>query len=83
MVVAARTVILTAERILPTEEFARLPELTRVPFFVVTGVVHAPRGAWPTGCYPDYDVDDEAMGRYQEAARNGLDLASHLAEVVP
>jgi glutaconate CoA-transferase, subunit A len=69
MVEAAKTVILTAERILPTEEFAKIPELTRVPFFIVTAVVHAPRGAWPTGCYPDYEVDEEAMQRYQDAAR--------------
>lgn len=79
MVEAARRVILTAERILPTEEFSRIPELTRVPFFVVTAVVLAPRGAWPTGCYPDYDVDAAAVRAYQEAVRDGAGLERHLS----
>ncbi len=72
MVEAAKTVILTAERILPTEAFATLPELTRVPFFIVHAVVHAPRGAWPTGCAPDYDVDEAGIDHYR------ADLAAHL-----
>lgn len=79
MVEAARRVILTAERILPTEEFSRIPELTRVPFFVVTAVVLAARGAWPTGCYPDYDVDEAAVRAYQEAVRDGAGLERHLS----
>src|SRR5262249_26280546 len=42
---AARTVILTAERIVETAELARQPELTAIPGFLVSAVVHAPGGA--------------------------------------
>jgi glutaconate CoA-transferase subunit A len=33
----------------------------------VTGVVHAPRGAWPTSCYPLYPVGGGELLRYIEA----------------
>jgi len=33
----------------------------------VTAVVHAPRGAWPTSCYPLYPVDGYELLRYIDA----------------
>src|SRR5215217_7675233 len=58
---AARGVILTAERIVPSAELARLPELTVVPGLLVRAVVEAPRGAWPGSCAPYYTIDREAV----------------------
>ena len=37
----------------------------------VTAVVHAPRGAWPTSCYPLYPVDGYELLRYIEACNAG------------
>jgi len=68
---AAATVILTAERIVATEDLARQPELTLIPGFLVSAVIHAPGGAWPGSCYPLYDYDAGAVRAY-------LDLASDL-----
>jgi len=66
---AAKRVILTAEKIMPTEHFVAQPELTVVSELFVEAVVHAPMGAWPTAVYPDYDIDEPAMRRYLQLSR--------------
>ena len=76
---AAGGVIIAAERILPTEDFVRRPELTRIPAFLVTAVVHAPRGAWPGSCYPCYDYDAEAVREYLSLAGDPDALRTYLA----
>ncbi len=70
---AAARVILTAERILATEELARLPELTRIPHFLVAAVVHAPEGARPTSCHPYYGIDEAGMRAYLAAAEEAAE----------
>ncbi len=77
---AARRVIVTAERIVPTEALAERPELTVIPELFVEAVVHAPGGAHPTSCYPLYEIDVEATWRYLELARTPEGLATYLAE---
>jgi glutaconate CoA-transferase subunit A len=77
---ASRRIVLTAEEILPTAAFEADPERTLIPHFLVTAVVHVPRGAWPTSCYPAYDVDDPAVRRYLELSRTPEGLARHLEE---
>lgn len=76
---AARGVLLTAERIVPSEVLAEQPELTAIPEIMVRAVVHAPRGAWPGSCYPDYDVDYGAAETYAAEAKDPAALARHLA----
>jgi len=56
---AAKCVIVTAEEIV--DEIDAPLELTGLS---VTAVVHAPRGAWPTSCYPHYHLDGEEILRY-------------------
>jgi glutaconate CoA-transferase subunit A len=75
---ASRRIIVTADEILPSAAFEADPERTLIPHFLVTAVVHAPRGAWPTSCYPAYDVDDGAMRRYIEVSRTPDGLARYL-----
>lgn len=76
---AAKNLIITAERIVPTSEFERQPELTLVPHFLARAVVLAPRGAWPGSCYPNYDIDREAVRAYLAGAGDDAALAEHLA----
>ncbi len=89
---AAARVILTAERILATEELARLPELTRILHFLVAAVVHAPDGARPTSCHPYYGIDETGVRAYLAAAEapealraylDGTDLALRSAISTP
>jgi glutaconate CoA-transferase subunit A len=75
---AAARVILTTERLLPTSELARLPELTRIPHFLVTAVVHAPEGARPTSCHPYYGIDEAGVRAYLTAADRRETLRAYL-----
>src|SRR5437867_7309624 len=68
MAQAAGRVLLTAERIVPTEELARVPELTGISDLTVAAVVEVPGGARPGDCAGCYDVDDAGVRRYLEAA---------------
>jgi glutaconate CoA-transferase, subunit A len=46
----------------------------------VDGVVSAPGGAWPTGCYPDYGADLDAVSRWAaEGAQAGVELLTEPA----
>lgn len=66
LTVVANEVILTAEEVV--EELEGPIDLAGQP---VTAVVHAPRGAWPTSCYPLYPVDGEEILRYIAACNAG------------
>jgi glutaconate CoA-transferase subunit A len=58
----ARRVIVTAEEVV--DELGAPIELGGLS---VTAVVPAPRGAWPTSCYPRYAVDGAEILRYIDA----------------
>jgi len=75
---AAARVILTAERIVATEELTKLPELTRIPHFLVEAVVHAPEGARPTSCHPYYGIDADGVHAYLAAADRPETLRAYL-----
>ena len=62
LALVARTVVITAEEILPKLSHAEIIGS------VVTAVVHAPRGAWPTSCHPSYPLDGLATLQYSEQA---------------
>ena len=79
MAQAADRVILTAERIVPTDELAKIPELTRVSELTVAAVVEAAGGARPGDCAGCYDVDAAEVRRYLEAARTPAGLTAYLA----
>ncbi len=83
MAEAAARVILTAERIIPNEELAAHPEWTKIPGIFVTAVVRAPRGAYPCGCMPDYDVDPAGIDAYLRATGSEGSLRDYLDHVIP
>ncbi len=58
----AKTVIVTAEEIVPLEALTRADLASPV----VTAVAHAPRGAWPTSCHPLYPVAGGEILKYLE-----------------
>jgi glutaconate CoA-transferase subunit A len=62
----ATTTIVTAEEIV--EGFDRQVDITSRDVDVV---VHCPRGAWPTSCYPLYPLDGEEILRYIAACNQG------------
>ena len=64
MVTAAKHVILTAEAIVDGSVFEAQPELTAIAGFMVTSVVHAPRGAHPCSCHGLYEVDRDYLAGF-------------------
>jgi glutaconate CoA-transferase, subunit A len=61
---AAQSVIVTVEKIVPTDEIRRNPELTKIPFFCVDAVVEVPFGAFPFDCYGCYAPLNEHFRQY-------------------
>jgi glutaconate CoA-transferase subunit A len=70
--IADRTII-TAEEIVD-----QLPGPVDLSGMAVTWVAAAPRGAWPTSCYPLYPVDGGEILHYSEVCPDGFD--DYLAE---
>jgi glutaconate CoA-transferase subunit A len=64
---AARFTIVTAEHIVPTSDIeAHGADIIAAH---VEHVVCAPRGAWPSSCYPDYRADLSLLMDYADACR--------------
>ena len=74
---AAKRVLITAEKLVPTGRLREQPELTLVPGFMVEAVAITPNGAWPGSMHPYYDIDYPAVEYYMQDADGVLD--SHLA----
>mgnify|MGYP001052812725 CR=1 FL=1 len=66
LTLVAGRVILTAEEVV-----AQLDGPIDLAGRPVTAVVHAPRGAWPTSCYPLYPLDGEEILAYIAACNAG------------
>lgn len=82
LVKASKRVIVTAERIIDNDAFRAAPERTSIPGYAVDHVIEAPRGAWPTACWPEYPYDGQFYVDYQRAARDPETFAAFFAEHV-
>jgi len=71
MIRASRTVIVSCEEVISSEEVRRCPERTTIPYVYVSAVVPQPWGAHPTSTYRYYDHDPEHLREYQKCAREG------------
>ena len=69
----ADIVILTAEEIVD-----QIDDNIEIFGQMVTDVVYAPGGAWPTSCYPLYPIDGEEILRYIKACNQG-EFATYMA----
>jgi glutaconate CoA-transferase, subunit A len=71
---AAKTVIVTAEEIVPSEAIVRTADHTAIPGFVVDAVVEVPFGSYPHECHGRYEADFEHFDAYTElVTRDGVD----------
>ena len=74
---AAKRVLVTAERLVPTDVLRTQPELTLVPEFMVEAVAIVPRGAWPGSMPGEYEIDYPGVEAYLNDKQGGLE--AHLA----
>lgn len=58
---ASKKVVVTAENIVDSGKFHNYPENVDIPHFLVSAVVHAPRGASPCSCASFYDIEQKAI----------------------
>jgi glutaconate CoA-transferase subunit A len=71
-------VLITAERLVPTDVLRLQPELTLVPGFMVEAVAIVPNGGWPGSMHPLYEIDYPAVERYMKDEPGALE--KHLAQ---
>jgi glutaconate CoA-transferase subunit A len=79
---AARTLIVTVERIIPTEAVMQHPTLTWIPHHWVAAVVEAPYGAHPGSVDGLYCEDERHLRVYAEASRSPEGFQAYLTEYV-
>ena len=81
---AAKTVIVTAEEIVPAEAIVRTADRTVIPGFVVDAVVEVPFGSYPHECHGRYEADFDHFDAYTElVTRDGVDgVQAYLRENV-
>jgi glutaconate CoA-transferase subunit A len=72
---AAKTVIITSEEIVPKMDRADLV----APF--IDAVVHAPQGALPTSCHPLYQIDGKALLAYVEEVTDPTTFEVYLSNL--
>lgn len=78
---AARKVILSTEEIVDGEEIRRHPQQTRIPYYVVDAVVHAPFGGYPGSVPGLYRADVQHLMEFG-AAQLQDKMADYLAKWV-
>jgi glutaconate CoA-transferase, subunit A len=69
LVYLADTVIVTVERIV--DQVEKSDDGMLIPAPGASYIVHSPRGAWPTSCYPDYPLGGQEFMRYVDACNAG------------
>jgi glutaconate CoA-transferase subunit A len=79
---AARHTILSAERIVSSDEIRRYGRHLQIPRIYVDAVVEAPWGAHFTGCAPEYRPDLVHLREYLAAARDPERWAAYVTRYV-
>lgn len=82
MAQAAKQVIVSVDRIVPTETIRRSNHLTKLPSAFVHSVVEAPFGAHPTSSGGLYEADDEHLAEYVRASGGAASFEKYLETYV-
>jgi glutaconate CoA-transferase subunit A len=79
MAYAARTTLVTVERIIETSLLADENSAAGVlPALYVTAIAQARRGAWPLGLWGEYPADDAEIARYARMAKSAEGFAAYM-----
>lgn len=71
---AARRLIVTCERLVPTEEIRRDPTRTAIPYYLVDAVSEVPYGSYPGNMPYEYFSDEDHLRRWLEAEEDPVRL---------
>jgi glutaconate CoA-transferase, subunit A len=67
---ASKTLIISTEEIIPTEQIRSHPDRTIIPYYLVDAVVQAPFGSHPGEMFYLYARDEQQIKEWVEASRN-------------
>jgi len=79
---ASRTLIVSTEEIVDTEEFRRRPDRTIIPYYLVDGVVHAPFGSHPGEMCYLYQRDEDQIREWVKAAETPETTRAYLDKYI-
>ncbi|TAL32337.1 MAG: CoA transferase subunit A [Spirochaetes bacterium] len=79
---ASRKLIITTERLIPTEEIRSDPALTSIPYYLVDAVCEVPYGAYPTGMPGEYYSDEAHLKEWLTAQGDPAAFASFLKRII-
>jgi glutaconate CoA-transferase subunit A len=79
---AAKRLIITCERLVPTDEFRRDPTQTTIPFFCVDAVCEVPFGSYPGNMAYEYYSDEDHLKRWLAAEEDLAGFQRFLDETI-
>jgi acyl CoA:acetate/3-ketoacid CoA transferase alpha subunit len=79
---ACKTLILSTEEIVPTEEIREHPDRTVIPYYLVDAVVEAPFGSHPGEMCYVYERDEEEIKGWVEASKDPASTKAYLDQWV-
>ncbi|MDA8039017.1 MAG: CoA transferase subunit A [Actinomycetota bacterium] len=82
MALAARTVVLQVERVVPTETIGAHPVGTTLPGFIVQAVVELPGGCHPTASHGNYRYDEDHLRTYLALAATDQGAKTYIEDYV-
>jgi len=82
MAQAAKKVVVSVDRIVPTDVIRRHNHLTKLPSAFVHSVVETPFGAHPTASGGLYEADDAHLEEYVRASGGAASFAQYLATYI-
>lgn len=79
---ASKSLIISTEKIVPTDEIRRNPDRTIIPYYLVDAVVEAPYGSHPGEMCYDYERDEPEIKAWVEATKDPESTQAYLDEWV-
>src|SRR5205085_10904725 len=77
---AAKKLIITYERLIPTDDIRRDPSQTCIPFFCVDAVCEVPFGSYPCNMPYEYFTDEAHLRRWLQAETDVAEYKQFLDE---
>ena len=79
---ASKTLIVSTEEIVPTEELRRNPDRTLIPYYLVDAVIEAPYGSHPGEMCYVYERDEEHIKEWVEASKDPETTQTYLDKYI-
>jgi glutaconate CoA-transferase subunit A len=79
---ASKKVILTAERLIHTDEIRMAPSATHIPYYLVDAVIEVPFGSYPGNMPYEYYSDEDHLRKWLEAEKDPDSLKKFLERFI-